>query len=216
LRLEVSGEQWWWRVTYRPQGGRPVASANEVRLPLGQRVEITLTSPDVLHSFWIPSLAGKVDMIPGRVNRIVIEPTRAGSFRGQCAEFCGLSHALMAFTVEVMEPEAFAAWLEHAAQPAAPPAGGEAATGARLFLELGCGGCHAVRGTPADGVIGPDLTHLASRGSLGAGILPNDHEGLVRWIAATPEEKPGVHMPAFGMLPAEELEALATYLEGLK
>lgn len=216
LRIEVSGEQWWWRVAYLPPGRPPVPSANEIRLPRGQRVEIALSSPDVIHSFWIPSLAGKVDMIPGRTNRIVIEPTRTGSFRGQCAEFCGTSHALMAFTVEVMEPDAFAEWLRREAGPAAAPAGDDAAAGARLFTDLGCGGCHAVRGTAARGGIGPDLTHLASRGSLGAGILPNDHESLVRWIAATPEEKPDVHMPAFGMLPQAELDALATYLGGLR
>jgi cytochrome c oxidase subunit II len=217
LRVEVSGEQWWWRVAYHRPGMEPVESANEVRLPRGRRVELVLTSPDVIHSFWIPSLAGKVDMIPGRTNRLVLEPTRAGVVRGQCAEFCGTSHALMAFVSVVMEPDAFDAWLaREAAAAAPPPAGGPAAAGAELFAALGCGGCHAIRGTAARGVIGPDLTHVGGRETLGAGILPNDHAALVRWIAATGEVKPDVRMPAFGMLPPAELDALAAYLESLQ
>ena len=217
LRIEVSGEQWWWRVAYLRPGMEPVESANEVRLPRGRRVELVLVSPDVIHSFWIPSLAGKIDMIPGRVNRMVLEPTRTGLFRGQCAEFCGTSHALMAFAVVVMEPDAFDAWLAHAAAPAAPPPpDGPVAAGAQLFADLGCGGCHAIRGTGARGVIGPDLTHVGGRETLGAGILPNDHGAFVRWIAATHEVKPDVRMPAFGMLPPSELDALAAYLESLE
>lgn len=216
LSVEVSGEQWWWRVTYRRAGMAAVTSANEVRLPRGQRVELTLTSPDVIHSFWIPPLGGKVDMIPGRTTRLVLEPTRSGSFRGVCAEFCGTSHALMAFMVEVMEPDAFDDWLEDQAAPVSPPESELAASGARLFADLGCGACHTVRGTEARGVIGPDLTHLASRHSLGAGILPNDQASLVRWIAATGEVKPEVRMPAFGMLAPAELEALAAYLGSLR
>jgi cytochrome c oxidase subunit 2 len=217
VRIEVSGEQWWWRVAYHRPGMEPVPSANEVRLPRGRRVELVLVSPDVIHSFWIPSIAGKIDMIPGRVNRLVLEPTRAGVFRGQCAEFCGTSHALMAFAVVVMEPDAFDAWLARAAAPAAPPPPDTpAAAGAKLFVDLGCGGCHAIRGTGADGVIGPDLTHVGGRETLGAGILPNDHGAFVRWIAATDEVKPDVRMPAFGMLPPPELDALAAYLESLE
>lgn len=216
LRIEVVGEQWWWRVIYHDSGGPAVHSANEIRLPLGQRVEFTLSSPGVIHSFWIPSLAGKVDMIPGRTTRLVLEPTRTGTFRGVCAEFCGTSHALMAFAVVVMEPADFDAWLEQAAKPATPPPDGPAAVGARLFVDLGCGGCHTVRGTKAEGVIGPDLTHIASRLSLGAGILPNDRASLIRWIAATGEVKPEVRMPAFGMLPTAEIEALAAYLGSLR
>lgn len=216
LRVEVSGEQWWWRVTYRRPDGSAVASANEVRLPRGQRVELVLTSPDVIHSFWVPSLAGKVDMIPGRTNRLAVEPTEVGMFRGVCAEFCGTSHALMAFETVVMEPADFDAWLAQEAAPAAVPSAGPAAEGARLFGSLGCGGCHAIRGTDARGVVGPDLTHVAGRLSLGAGILSNDHGGLMRWIAATDEVKPDVRMPAFGMLPSPELEALTAYLASLR
>jgi cytochrome c oxidase subunit 2 len=216
LRIEVAAEQWWWRIVYHQPGRGPVASANEIRLPRGQRIELELTSPDVIHSFWVPSLAGKVDAIPGRRTRLVLEPTRAGTFRGACAEFCGTSHALMAFVVVVMEPAEFDAWLEREATPAAPPPDGPAARGAELFQELGCGGCHTIRGTHAQGVIGPDLTHVAGRRRLGAGTLPNDHASRVRWIAATGEVKPEVRMPAFGMLPAAELEALASYLGSLR
>jgi cytochrome c oxidase subunit II len=211
VTIHVVGEQWWWRVAYAGADGTKIAEANEVRLPVGRIVEMVLTSPDVIHSAWIPALAGKVDMIPGRTNRLVLEPTRAGVFRGQCAEFCGTSHALMAFAVVVMEPEAFDAWL---AREAAPAAG--AGAGAELFVALGCGGCHAIRGTAARGVIGPDLTHVGGRETLGAGILPNGHAAFVRWIAATGEVKPEVRMPAFGMLPRAELEDLARYLGSLR
>jgi cytochrome c oxidase subunit 2 len=217
LRIAVSGEQWWWRVSYlAPDRSEPVSSANEVRLPLGQRVEIELSSPDVIHSFWIPPLGGKVDMIPGRVTRMVLEPTQAGVFRGVCAEFCGTSHALLAFSVVVMEPSAFDDWLAHEADVASEPTTDLARRGRALFVQVGCGACHAVRGTSADGTIGPDLTHLASRATLGAGTLPMSHDALVRWIARTEEVKPDVRMPAFGALPDEHVEAIAAYLEGLE
>src|SRR5690606_16989244 len=146
-----------------PPGGAPVESANELRLPVGQRVELQLTSPDVIHSFWVPALAGKMDMIPGRTNRLVLEPSRTGRFRGVCAEYCGASHTFMAFTVEVREPAAFEAWLT---QQAAPAHTTEEDEGAALFLKNGCGACHTVRGTPAAGRVGPDLTHFASRPTL--------------------------------------------------
>jgi cytochrome c oxidase subunit II len=217
LKIAVSGEQWWWRVRYMPRGGgQPVESANEVRLPVGQRVELELTSPDVIHSFWIPPLGGKVDMIPGRVNRLVLEPTRTGEFRGACAEFCGTSHALMAFSVVVLEEPAFEQWLAQEAAAATAQSSPAATLGQELFLQVGCGGCHTVRGTEADGVIGPDLTHVASRATLGAGTLPNTFDALVRWIAHTEAVKPSVRMPSFGALPDEHVAAIATYLEGLK
>jgi cytochrome c oxidase subunit 2 len=216
LRIHVSGEQWWWRVSYLAPGRAEVVSANEIRLPLGQRVEIELTSPDVIHSFWIPPLGGKVDMIPGRVNRLVLEPTRTGTFRGVCAEFCGTSHALMAFSVVVMEEAAFTDWLAQEAQAASPPGTPAAEAGKELFLQVGCGACHAVRGTAADGIIGPDLTHLAGRATLAAGTLPNTPEDLVRWIAHAETVKPGSRMPSFTALPGDHLEAIAAYLAGLE
>ena len=216
LRIAVSGERWWWRVRYQtPQGGA-VELANEVRLPAGQRVALRLTSPDVIHSFWIPSLGGKVDMIPGRTTELVLEPTRTGVYRGACAEYCGTAHALMNFMVVVMEPDAFAAWLSQQAEDAATAATPAAARGHELFLANGCGACHTVRGSQADGVLGPDLTHVGGRLSLGAGVLGNEHQDFVRWIGRTGEVKPGVRMPSFHLLPEQELHAIASYLEGLQ
>jgi cytochrome c oxidase subunit 2 len=193
-----------------------VVLANEIRLPLGAPVQFRLESPDVIHSFWIPSLAGKIDMIPGRVTRLAVTPTKTGVFRGACAEYCGTSHALMSFYVVVDEQEAFERWLAGQQAPAAPPVGPDAARGQELFFANGCGACHMIRGTPARGVVGPDLTHIGSRVSIGAGILPNNAETLMRWIARTDHVKPAVIMPAFGMLPQKDLQALARYLEGLK
>jgi cytochrome c oxidase subunit II len=218
LKIAVSGEQWWWRVRYLTPGGNSAAVelANEIRLPVGEPVEFHLESPDVIHSFWIPALGGKIDMIPGRSNRLTLEPTRTGVFRGACAEYCGTSHALMSFYVVVLERADFAAWFEHQQGPAQPPTQPLAERGQELFLANGCGACHTVRGTPADGVVGPDLTHVGSRLSLGAGILANEPDAFLRWTARTEDVKPGVHMPAFGMLPPEDLRALAVYLEGLQ
>jgi cytochrome c oxidase subunit 2 len=216
LKIAVSGEQWWWRVRYLPPGGEPVELANEIRLPVGEPVEFSLESPDVIHSFWIPALGGKIDMIPGRVTRLALTPTKTGVFRGACAEYCGTAHALMSFPVVVQEKEEFDRWLARQARPAHPPAGPLAARGQELFLANGCGACHTIRGTPADGVVGPDLTHVGSRLSVGAGTLPNNAGTLLRWIARTEHVKPGVHMPAFGMLPKDDLHALAHYLEGLQ
>lgn len=216
LKISVSGEQWWWRVRYLPPGGPEVVVANEIRLPVGEPVEFRLESPDVIHSFWVPSLAGKVDMIPGRVNRLVLHPTRTGIFRGACAEYCGASHALMAFHVVVQERAEFDRWLAGQAAPAALPAEPIATRGQELFIANGCGACHTVRGTTAAGVIGPDLTHVGSRLSLAAGSLPSDPDSYQRWIGHTTNIKPGVLMPPFHMLPPEDLRAIAVYLHGLK
>lgn len=216
LQIAVAGERWWWRVTYPTPSGGTVELANEIRLPVGERIGFSLSSPDVIHSFWIPSLGGKVDMIPGRTTRLMLEPTQVGVYRGACAEFCGTAHALMNFQVVVMEPEAFAAWLEQQAAPAQPPQSPIEKRGLKAFLANGCSACHTIRGTPADGRLGPDLTHVGSRLTLGAGILPNEEEAFVRWISHPDHIKPGVKMPAFGMLPEEQLTALAAYLDGLK
>ena len=216
LRIAVSGEQWWWRVRMVPPDGEPVELANEIRLPVGEPVALELVSPDVIHSFWVPSIGGKIDMVPGRVNRLTLHPTVAGVYRGACAEYCGDSHALMTFWVVVQEREAFDAWLEQQRAPAAAPGGPLASRGRELFLANGCGACHTIRGTPASGVVGPDLTHVGSRLSIGAGILPNETATFARWIARPDAIKPGVHMPSFGMLPVEDQRALAAYLEGLE
>lgn len=216
LRIAVSGEQWWWRVRYLPAGGEAVTTANEIRLPVGEPVEFLLTSPDVIHSFWIPPLGGKVDMIPGRKNRLVLRPTRTGTYRGACAEYCGASHARMNFMVVVMERQAYADWLAAQARPARPPVDPVAARGRELFLANGCGACHAIRGTPAKGAVGPDLTHVGGRLTIGAGMLPTNIANFEQWISDTGRLKPKVHMPAFGMLPPDEITAVATYLNGLK
>jgi cytochrome c oxidase subunit 2 len=216
LRIAVTGEQWWWRVRYLSSRGEEVVLANEIRLPVGEPVEFELDSSDVIHSFWIPALGGKMDMIPGRRTRLALHPRRIGTFRGACAEYCGTSHALMAFSVVVMEKAAFEKWLAQQREPAAEPADPLAAHGRDSFLTNGCSACHTIRGTGADGVVGPELTHVGSRSSLGAGILPNEIDAFHRWIASTGKVKPGVLMPDFGMLPPEELRAIATYLESLK
>ncbi|MQA29816.1 MAG: cytochrome c oxidase subunit II [Luteitalea sp.] len=216
LSIAVSGEQWWWRVRYLTPAGGDIDLANEIRLPIGERVDVSLTSDNVIHSFWIPAISGKVDMIPGRTTHLSLEPTRTGTFRGTCAEYCGTSHALMAFPVVVLEHDAFDRWLAEQSQPAQAPATSQAARGGELFLENGCGACHTIRGTPAAGVIGPDLTHVGSRMSLAAATLPNEMAHMVNWIAEPERAKPAAHMPAFGMLGAEQLHALAAYLIGLR
>lgn len=216
LHVNVSGEQWWWRVRYPLPSGGDVELANEIRLPVGEPVQFFLESPDVIHSFWIPSIGGKVDMIPGRVNRLTLEPTRTGVFRGACAEYCGTSHARMHFYAVVMERSDFDRWLEEQSRDALEPVDRLAARGREQFLANGCGSCHTVRGTPADGVVGPDLTHVASRLSIGAGLLPAERDDFQRWIAHPKAVKPGALMPAFGMLPQEDLRALAAYLSDLQ
>jgi cytochrome c oxidase subunit II len=212
----VIGEQWWWRIRYEPAEGEPVELANEIRLPVGQPVEFELESPDVIHSFWIPPLGGKMDMIPGRTTRLLLHPTRTGTFRGACAEYCGTSHALMAFDVVVSEEAEFNGWLEQQRRPVAESSESIVNAGRELFFLNGCAACHSIRGTEARGVVGPDLTHVGSRLSIGAGIVPNGPEGFRRWIAQTDKVKPDVRMPHFGMLPPEELESLSAYLESLQ
>ncbi len=216
LKIAVTGHQWWWRVRYDSPSGESIALANEIRLPVGEPVEFHLDSADVIHSFWIPSLGGKVDMIPGRRTRLTLEPTRTGVFHGVCAEYCGTSHALMSFHVVVTEKQEFERWLERQAKPAQSPAEPLAIRGAGVFLANGCGACHTVRGTAAKGVVGPDLTHVGSRVSLGAGTLPNERDDFLRWITRAESIKPEVHMPSFGMLPRNDLNALAAYLDGLE
>lgn len=217
LTLRVTGEQWWWRVEYWPEGATtPIIAANEIRLPTGSRAEIVLGSERVIHSFWIPSLAGKLDMFPGRETRLTLEPVRAGVYRGQCAEFCGLSHALMAFEAVVMEPEAFDAWLAREARDAQPPQDDLAAQGKAVFDSQGCGSCHAVRGTGWQGNVGPDLTHVGGRESLGAGIPEPVAVDFARWIAAPDAIKPGAEMPGYAFLGDADLAALGAYMESLR
>jgi cytochrome c oxidase subunit 2 len=216
LRIEVIARQYWWEVRY-PDAGEGAVTANEIHLPLGREVELLLSSADVIHSLWIPNLHGKMDMIPGRVNRQRFTATRTGVLRGQCAEFCGLQHSFMAFWAVVEEPEEFEAWLERQRQPVPRPAEARAAQGMRVFGEAGCGACHAVRGTAWDGRLGPDLSRVGSRLSLAAGALENHRGTLAGWIAGSQDIKPGNAMPAYGRsLDGDDLLALASWLEALR
>lgn len=217
LKILVTAEQWWWRVEYFPDGAAgSVVAANEIRLPAGQRTEFLLTSDRVIHSFWIPTLGGKMDMFPGRETRMSLEPETPGIYRGQCAEFCGASHAWMAFEAVIMPPDDFAAWLAAEAQDAAPPQSDAAVRGREVFRSSGCGACHTVRGTEAIGQVGPDLTHVSSRHSIGAGRLGATLDDIAYWIAHTEELKPEVRMPAFPQLDPDQRQDLARYLKELK
>jgi cytochrome c oxidase subunit 2 len=216
LRIEVIGRQYWWEVRY-PDAGEDAVTANEIRLPVGREVELLLSSGDVIHSLWIPNLHGKMDMIPGRVNRQRFTAERTGVLRGQCAEFCGLQHSFMALAVVVQEPEDFAAWLALQQAPVPEPADAQTVQGMRVFGEAGCGACHAVRGTPWQGRLGPDLSRVGSRLTLAAGALENQHGTMAGWIAGAQDIKPGNAMPAYSrVLAGEDLLAVAAWLEGLR
>jgi cytochrome c oxidase subunit 2 len=214
LRIDITGEQWWWRVTYAGSDGPSFAEANEVRLPVGREIDLVLRSADVIHSFWVPSLGGKLDMIPGRANTLRLKAERPGVYRGQCAEYCGGPHALMALEIVVMPEADFEAWLRSGA--GALVAGGSGSRGGELFQAAGCGACHAVRGTPAAGTIGPDLSRIGARRFLAAATLPNTADNLARFITSGQSIKPGNQMPEFRIFSEDELRALATYLANLK
>ena len=211
--IEVVGEQFWWRIRYPARDGMPgFETANELRLPVGERTAFSLKAADVIHSFWIPVLGGKMDMIPGRTNTLSLKPTRTGTFRGACAEFCGTSHTLMAFSVVVMEGRDYDAWRRAQAGGNRPGTG----KGERLFAYHGCAGCHGVRGVTAPASFGPDLTFFGQRQTVGAGALANTAENVARFIRDPAAVKPGAKMPAFGMLPEDDIAAIADYLVGLK
>jgi cytochrome c oxidase subunit 2 len=214
LSVRVTGHQWWWRIEYRLPNGVWVETANELHLPLHRPVRLELRTADVIHSFWIPSLAGKMDMIPGKANHLTISARTPGWYRGQCAEFCGTQHAKMALDVKVENAAAFEAWLSHQTLPAQPHAPG-VATGAQLVFGSGCALCHQIRGTAAKGRVGPDLTHLASRRSIAAGSMPLTTASLRGWIIQPQAIKPGTLMPASGLMP-HDAQALARYLESLR
>lgn len=220
-RMRVSGNIYWWRVSYLDAAGNEVlADANELHIPVGRPVVLDMVSEDVIHSFWVPRLGGKMDMIPGRVNRLKLQADRAGVYGGQCAEFCGGAHSLMGFVVVAHEPEAWQRWLDaRLARAAAAPAltaSAEARRGQQLFAEVGCAACHRIAGTAAQGSSGPDLTNIGSRRSLGAGILPNNRGTLIGWIGDSQSIKPNNRMPAYRSLRADELQALASYMESLQ
>ncbi len=216
LTIQVTGHQWWWEVQYvDPLPANRFITANEIHVPVGRPVVLDLASADVIHSFWVPNLHGKRDLIPGYTTAFWIQADRPGVYRGQCAEFCGTEHALMAFEV-VAEPEdVFDQWLAHQRQPAAEPGTEAERRGRDVFVSTTCVQCHAIRGTKAAASFGPDLTHLASRRSLAAATLPNTRGNLAGWIADPQSIKPGNHMPPNG-LPPEDLQALLSYLQSLK
>ncbi|MBM9596004.1 cytochrome c oxidase subunit II [Roseitranquillus sediminis] len=210
--VRVAGERWWWEFSYLAADGEVLAvTANELHLPVGRRSRILLESDNVIHSFWAPNLQGKTDLIPGATNMLFAEPEVSGEWRGQCAEFCGLQHGLMGFLVIGEPPEDFAGWLAAQAEPAAVTSH----PGLGVFLSLGCGECHTIRGSTADGEIGPDLTHLASRRTLAAATLPNTRGHLAGWITSTQEIKPGALMPEIVPDPAD-LQHLLDFLEALE
>lgn len=210
LQIEVTGEQYWWRIRYlNTSGDVAFETANELKLPVDRRIRVSLKANDVIHSFWIPALGGKMDMIPGRTNTLWLEPTRIGSYRGPCAEFCGTSHALMTLTAIVMTMDDFETWRQGRTNKSPTSADAGAA-----FQRNGCPACHAIDGTDAKGLVGPNLTAFKDRLRLGAGAAANTRDNLFRFIRDAGEFKPGAQMPAFPMIPEGELNAIVDYLAG--
>ena len=212
VQVNVVGRQWWWSFEY-PE--LDVVTANELHVPVGRPVRIQLHSADVIHSFWIPKLAGKMDLIPNRKNVMWFQADAPGTYYGQCAEFCGASHAHMRFRVIAQTEAAFADWLLAQQQPAQAPSDPLAIKGSRLFMAKGCMACHAIDGTPAQGAIAPNLTHFASRQTMAAGMLPNSTDHLTRWLQNPRAVKPATLMPNLGLNEAE-VSALVAYLQHLQ
>jgi cytochrome c oxidase subunit 2 len=217
LLLSVTGRMWWWEVRYTA-GSRQdeLVTANEIRIPTGRPVSIALASDDVIHSFWIPALAGKVDMVPGRRHQLLLSADRPGVYRGQCAEFCGEQHAKMALHVVAMAPADFEAWRVAQLRPAAAAATSQQALGRAAILANRCDACHTVRGVAQEGRLGPDLTHVGSRLHLGAGTLANDPPAIANWVAHVQQLKPGARMPSYERLDGTTLAALADWLGSLR
>jgi cytochrome c oxidase subunit 2 len=212
LTIDVIAQDWWWAARYRSTDpSRQFTTANELVIPVGVPVRVNLTSQDVIHSFWVPKLGGKMDVIPSRTNVTWLEADTVGAYRGQCSEFCGLQHANMAFDVRAVSQADFDGWWNHQLQPAAG-AGND--PGLKTFM-VRCAVCHTIRGTPAGGILGPDLSHFGSRETIAAGLLPNTPANLSHWINNTQTIKPGAKMPELDML-ASEISDVTNYLEGLK
>jgi cytochrome c oxidase subunit II len=212
LALSIAGTQWWWRVTYPDQ---QLITANEIHLPAGVPVQLGVTSEDVIHSFWIPQVAGKVDMLPSRINRLSLRVDQPGVYRGMCSEFCGVQHARMHLRLFVESPDGFDEWLANEQRDAVPATDPRLGEGLRVFLNAGCGECHTIRGTSAAGTSAPDLTHMARRTTLGAGTHENNRANLTGWIVDPQAMKPGNKMPATLLSPAE-LDLLLGYVESLR
>ena len=214
--VEVIGNQWWWYVRYlNDDASRIVVTANEIHIPTGRPVMIRGTSNDVIHSFWVPNLHGKSDLIPSRINTEWIQADRPGAFRGQCAEFCGMQHAHMSLWVIAEPPEEFEGWMKHQLEPAPVPADANLQHGRDVFMNHACVFCHTISGTQAAGAVGPDLTHVGSRSTIAAGTLPNTKGNLGGWITDPQNIKPGNHMATID-LNSEDLQPLLDYLESLK
>jgi cytochrome c oxidase subunit 2 len=211
VHIEVTGERWWWSVRYP---GRAIVTANEVHVPVGQPVEIGLESDNVVHSFWVPELAGKVDTIPGQRNVLRFTAEKSGTYLGVCAEFCGIQHAHMGFRVIAESPGEFERWATAHASPPREPASELAAQGQARFQALPCAGCHTIRGTAARGKVGPDLTDFGSRATIGAGAAENTPKNLERWIQHAQSVKPGALMPNL-TLSDDDVRALVAYLESI-
>jgi cytochrome c oxidase subunit 2 len=217
LTVNVIAHQWWWEVEYAvPRLSQRFRTANEIHIPVGQPVRLLLTTADVIHSFWVPQLQGKIDIIPGDTNDLRLMARRPGVYRGQCAEFCGMQHGNMAMVVIAEDSASYARWLAGQIADPPPPADTLAATGQRLFADGACAMCHTVRGTPARATVGPDLTHVGSRLTLGAGTIPNPLGNLQGWIANAQAFKPGAKMPRLAELDGPQLRAIAAYVAGLR
>ncbi len=212
MTVHVIGHQWFWEVRYP---GTTAVTANEIHIPVRTRVTAAVETADVIHSFWVPELNRKIDMIPGQIGRVLLYADQAGDYRGQCAEFCGVQHAHMAMKVIAEPPAAFHQWLRNESRPVRPPGTVTARRGARVFMTNACAQCHTLRGTPAQGRIGPDLTHMASRITLAALTIPNDRASLLEWIRDPQHVKPGNRMPGLNLTPSDRA-ALVTYLESLR
>lgn len=213
IRIQVTGEMWWWRVAYLDEQGNPLFwTANEIRIPVGKTVRLELRSADVIHSLWVPRLSGKTDMIPGRVNIMHIQAEKAGVFGGHCAEYCGGPHALMGLVVVADEAPEFERFLARSVMRERTAADASS-TGGRLFMSAGCAACHRIAGTEANGMVAPDLTFVGRRRTLGSGILPNNQGTMMAWIADSHAIKPGNRMPPYRVLSADELKQLAAFLE---
>jgi cytochrome c oxidase subunit II len=216
LTIKITGRQWWWQIEYLdPEPVKGFITANELHLPVGQPVQLLLQSADVIHSFWIPNLQGKKDLIPGHQTSLWLTPDRVGTFRGQCAEFCGYQHAHMRLLAIVETPEEFGRWQEAQRQSAPAPSNDSQRHGQHVFLSKTCAMCHTIQGTPANSRIGPPLTHLASQQTIAAGSFPNNRGHLAGWILDPQALKPGVRMPPNQLSP-DDLQALLDYLESLK
>jgi cytochrome c oxidase subunit II len=214
--IKVTGYQWWWDVEYLSSDpSQQFRTANEIHVPVDAQVLLQLNSNDVIHSFWVPNLHGKRDLIPGRPNEVTLQPRQRGIFRGECAEFCGVQHAHMALDFVVELQEDFERWRQQQLASAPPPGDAKTQEGLSVFMDSACSMCHAITGTPAFGQVGPDLTHLASRRMIAAGTLANTPENMRRWIVNPHDPKPGNHMPAVS-LQDHQLDALVAYLGTLK